>query len=93
MTPLLITIDARDSLGDAWNPPKIPVQRIVVLFVIQPNGAVTDLRIGTSSGSAVADKAASSAVEKAAPFGKPPSGITSPQKWQFTFECSVCSIL
>ncbi len=53
---------------------------VIVMFTLRPNGGVTDVRVGTSSGFEVLDRSAISAVLSAAPF--PASGeevrITTP---------------
>jgi TonB family protein len=47
-------------------------QPIGVTFTIQPNGAVTDVRVSQPSGAALLDMAAQRAVLNAAPFGPLP---------------------
>ncbi len=52
-----------------WFPPKgCESKRIVIAFKIHPDGQLSNLRLVTSSGVSIADKAALSAVENAAPF-------------------------
>jgi len=65
-------------------------QRTVVYFVVSSSGQVSNLRIMQPSGSSVADKAALSAVERAAPFAPLPPGYSQDYiNIQFTFSINV----
>ena len=82
--------DLQRRIKRAWFPPKgNETTRVVVLFIIHPNGEMTDARIATSSGVAEADQAAIKAIENGAPYRRAPIAITKPVEWQFTFDYNV----
>lgn len=65
-------------------------QRTVVYFVVSRSGQVNNLRIVQPSGSGVADKAALSAVKRAAPFAPLPTDYSQDYiNIQFTFSINV----
>jgi TonB family protein len=71
----------------AWFPPKgNESKRVVVIFRVNQGGEMTNLRISTSSGVAVADNAALKAVENAAPFRPLPAGSPEHRDYEFTFD-------
>lgn len=65
--------------GGNYRPPK-------VLFKVQKNGKLSDLRIVSSSGVAIADQAAITAVINASPFYPLPEGAPAPVDISFTFD-------
>jgi TonB family protein len=74
----------------AWYPPKADEsKRVVVIFNVTRDGALSKLRISTSSGSEAADAAALQAVENAAPFRPLPPGADKDVDIQFTFDYNV----
>ncbi len=70
-----------------WSPPaRHENKTVAVSFLVMPNGAVGNLLITQSSGSAAADKAARHAILRAAPFTPLPKGCTQPQAVDYTFD-------
>ncbi len=82
--------DLQRRIKRAWFPPKgNESKRVVVIFKVHKNGELSNLRLGTSSGAAIADQAALKAVENAAPFRKLPEGAGDDVDIQFTFDYNV----
>ena len=76
----------RRRILHSWFPPKGNEEKIVVVnFKINKNGELSHLRLGSSSGAAIADQAALKAVDNAAPFPKLPDGAGASADVQFTF--------
>jgi TonB family protein len=76
----------------AWFPPRGTTNtlRIVVTFKVNKAGELSDLKVASSSGNAVADKAALEAVERAAPFRNLPEKDSSyDEPVTFTFDYHV----
>jgi TonB family protein len=76
----------------AWFPPRgtMNTLRIVVTFKVNKAGELSDLKVASSSGNAVADKAALEAVERAAPFRNLPEKDSSyDEPITFTFDYHV----
>lgn len=70
-----------------WSPPARHENKSVgVSFLVMPNGAVANLLITKSSGSAATDKAARHAILRAAPFTPLPKGCTQPQAVDYSFD-------
>lgn len=85
MKPYMAEVSRRIKAG--WVPPARQENKTVgVSFLVTPNGAVGNLLITKSSGSASADKAARHAVLRAAPFAPLPKGCTQPQSVDYTFD-------
>lgn len=85
MTELQKTIKAN------WNPPRgEESKRIVLLFKIEKDGTLHDLKVYKSSGSPSADEAALIAVNTSAPFNPLPKNFNDKfAKIQFTFDYNV----
>ncbi len=82
--------DLQRRIKRAWFPPKgNESKRVVVVFKVHSNGTMSNLRLVTSSGAAIADQAALKAVENAAPFRPLPDGAPSDVDIQFTFDYNV----
>jgi TonB family protein len=82
--------DLQRRIKRAWFPPKgNESKRVVVIFKVHKGGELSNLRIGTSSGVAIADNAALKAVENAAPFRPLPAGASDDVDIQFTFDYNV----
>lgn len=74
----------------AWFPPKGDESRkITVLYKINTDGTIADLRIDHSSGVVAADEAALAAVKNAAPMDHLPDGSPAVVDIQFTFDYNV----
>lgn len=76
----------------AWFPPRgtMNTLRIVVTFKVNKAGELSDLKLASSSGNAVADRAAIEAVERAAPFRNLPEKDSSyDEPITFTFDYHV----
>jgi len=74
----------------AWFPPHDAQTKTVrVMFKVHTNGELSNLRISHSSGISVADQAALSAVENAAPFGHLPEFSPENVDIEFTFDYNV----
>jgi len=79
--------DLQRRIKRAWTPPKYhESNRVVVVFKIHKNGELSNLRLVTSSGSAIVDQAAMRAVETAAPFRALPAEADDDIDVQFTFD-------
>jgi TonB family protein len=73
-----------------WFPPKGPESnRIRVLFQVSRDGTMSGLKLVNSSGNALADKAATNAVETAQPFPPLPAGAPESVDIEFTFDFNV----
>jgi len=88
-------IDLQRKIRKAWLPPKnreSSLKAPCVLFKIEKNGHVFDLRLKYPSKDELIDNAAMNAVEKAAPFSSLPEGAKDPTEIQFDFNaCPVFS--
>ena len=74
----------------AWYPPRgNESKRVTVKFKLNANGEVSAIRLEKSSGISIADDAAMSAVEQAAPFGSLPQGSPAKVDIKFTFDYNV----
>jgi TonB family protein len=74
----------------AWFPPRdLASKRVKVMFKIHTDGQLSNLRISSSSGFAVADQAALNAVETAAPFRHLPEFAPENVDIEFTFDYNV----
>lgn len=60
---------------------------VVVTFAVSPSGSLISARISSSSGDKALDQLALAAMRGAAPFPKPPSGLTTTERL-FTFKYS-----
>jgi len=82
--------DLQRRIKRAWFPPKgYESKRVVVVFKVHRDGALSDLRIDHSSGVAVADQAGLDAVQHASPFRPLPAGASENVDIQFTFDYNV----
>jgi TonB family protein len=82
--------DLQRRIKRQWFPPKgNESKRVVVVFKVHRDGQLSNLRLVTSSGVSIADKAALSAVENAAPFRQLPTGASDDVDIQFTFDYNV----
>lgn len=82
--------DLQRRIKRAWFPPKgNESKRVMVVFKVHRNGTMSNLRLGRSSGLAIADQAALKAVTNAAPFRPLPSGAPDDVDIQFTFDYNV----
>jgi TonB family protein len=82
--------DLQKRIKSAWLPPKgCESKRVIVVFKVHRDGALSNQRISHSSGVAVADQAALKALESAAPFRPLPAGASENMDIQFTFDCNV----
>lgn len=78
------------KIRKAWFPPKgEETKKIILKFKISSQGAVSSVRLKSSSGIMVADEAAMTAVKTAAPFAPLPKGAPDPVEILFTFDYSV----
>lgn len=79
--------DVRRRIKRAWFPPNgHQADRVVVVFKIQKDGAMSNLRLDHSSGVAISDQAAQEAVLHASPFRPLPLGASDDIDIQFTFD-------
>lgn len=82
--------DLQRRIKRNWFPPKEDrSKRVKVIFSIADNGALANLRLEQSSGSAIADQAALTAVRRAAPFANLPQGAPASVDVSFTFDYNV----
>lgn len=82
--------DLQRRIKRNWFPPKEDrSKRVKVIFSIADNGALANLRLEQSSGSAIADQAALTAVRRAAPFANLPPGSPASVDVSFTFDYNV----
>ena len=82
--------DLQRRIKRNWFPPKEDrSKRVKVIFSIADNGALANLRLERSSGSAIADQAALTAVRRAAPFANLPPGAPASVDVSFTFDYNV----
>lgn len=83
--------DLKTRIKRNWNPPKADAsKRVVLLFKIGRDGRLLSIQVIKSSGSALADQAAKSAVELSAPFRPlPPEYRQSSVDIDFTFDYNV----
>jgi len=82
--------DLQRRIKRAWFPPKgHEGDRVVVQFRIHKGGELSNLAISHSSGLAIADQAALSAVGNASPFKPLPAGAPENCGVQFTFDYNV----
>lgn len=78
------------SIKRAWFPPPgKETCKVTVVFKVHDDGAMSNLRLTKSSGSALADQAALKAVINAAPFKALPKGAPEDVDIQFTFDYNV----
>ncbi|MBI1272449.1 TonB family protein [bacterium] len=78
------------SMKRAWFPPPgKETCKVTVVFKVHDDGAMSNLRLTKSSGSALADQAALKAVINAAPFKALPKGAPEDVDIQFTFDYNV----
>ena len=88
MGPYLADLQRR--IKKAWYPPKgNESKRIVVFFKLRKNGEISGLKLKISSGVGIADDAALTAVETAAPYAYLPAGAGEEIDINFTFDYSV----
>jgi TonB family protein len=86
------TADLQRRIKKHWFPPKgFETKRVVVVFKVQSDGTMSNLRLDRSSGVAIADKAALDAVENASPLRPLPEGAPPDVGIQFTFDYNVFS--
>ncbi len=86
--PYMLELQRR--IKQNWFPPKgFESKRVVVLFKIHRDGALSHLILDKPSGSSDADQAALKAVENAAPFRHLPQGADEDADIQFTFDYNV----
>jgi TonB family protein len=79
--------DLESRIKKTWGPPAGHESAIVsVLFRVNANGEVSDLKLYRSSGHATADEAALQAIQRAAPFAIPPARVGVPLDVQYTFD-------
>ena len=84
--------DLQRRIKRAWFPPKgYESKRVVVVFKVNKDGALSNLRLDHASGAAIADQAALKAVENAAPFRPLPRGASADVDIPFTFDYNVFS--
>ena len=82
--------DLQRRIKRAWYPPQEGVtKQVKVMFKIHTNGELSNLRITRSSLSSLADQAALSAIEKAAPFNHLPAHAPDNVDIEFTFDYNV----
>lgn len=82
--------DLQRRIKRNWFPPREDrSKRVKVIFSIADNGALANLRLAQSSGSAIADQAALTAVRRAAPFANLPPGSPASVDVSFTFDYNV----
>ncbi len=78
------------KIRKSWFPPKgEETKKIILKFKINSQGAVSSVRLKSSSGIMVADEAAMTAVKTASPFAPLPKGAPDPVEILFTFDYSV----
>jgi TonB family protein len=83
-------LELQRRIKQNWFPPKgFESKRVVVLFKIHRDGALSHLILDKPSGSSDADQAALKAVENAAPFRHLPQGADEDADIQFTFDYNV----
>ena len=74
----------------AWYPPRGPeTKRVKVIFTVQSNGEMSNLRLVRGSGVAIVDAAALKAVENSAPFRHLPEHAPASVDIEFTFDYNV----
>lgn len=84
--------DLQRRIKHAWYPPHGQEnRRVVVVFNVNKQGELSNLRLTNSSGNASADNAAMSAIENAAPFRPLPPDAPDDVDIQFTFDYNVFS--
>lgn len=75
-----------------WHPPHSSNSRSAkVLFKVHSDGAMTDLRLTSTSGSSFADEIALKAVREASPFTKLPAGSPESVDIDFSFDLNLTS--
>lgn len=73
-----------------WKPPVQPSTKYCkVLFKVEKNGTLKDLKLTESSGTSIVDISALKAVSEAAPFPSLPDGSANTVDIQFTFDYNV----
>lgn len=78
------------KIKKAWFPPRgSESKKIIVKFKLNRQGEVQTVRLGSSSGVAMADEAATTAVKNAGPFGTLPKGSDDIVDIRFTFDYNV----
>jgi len=82
--------DMQRRIKKAWFPPKgNESKRISLKFKISKSGEVSRIRLVESSGLQIADAAAITAIETAAPFAPLPAGAPDQVEIKFTFDYNV----
>jgi TonB family protein len=85
-------VDLQKRIKRAWFPPRgNESKRVSVVFKVQPDGTMTDLRLDESSGVSIADQAALKAIEISAPFRPLPFGSKLAKEIKFVFDYNVYS--
>ena len=80
-------VDLQKRIKRAWFPPKgLEDKRVKVVFELNKDGRMTNLRILISSGLQLVDEAARQAVKNAAPFRPLPDGAPNKVSVEFTFD-------
>ena len=75
----------QEKIKSIWQKQTRAKAEIKVVFKIQADGSVSDLKIAASSGNSKLDQKAIDAVKKAAPFGTLPAFCPSPFEADYTF--------
>lgn len=87
-------VDLQRRIKKNWFPPKVSEsKKIVVMFKVHRMGELSDLKLITSSGISIADRAALKAVENAAPFLPLPEGSKEAEDIQFRFDYSAFGVI
>jgi TonB family protein len=82
--------DMQRRIKGHWFPPKEDQpKRVVLLFKVHSNGAISDVKLEKPSGSKLADLAAIEAVRQASPLNPLPAGASPDVDLQFTFDYNV----
>jgi TonB family protein len=81
--------DLQRRIKRCWFPPHSETKRVKVLFTVTTDGELRNLRLITSSGLQIVDRAALKAVEDAAPFRHLPEHAPSSVDIEFTFDYNV----
>jgi TonB family protein len=83
-------VDLQRRIKHCWFPPKGDVTRkVVVIMAINRDGTLGSANISQSSGSALMDESAMTAVQQAAPFRPLPAASPSHVDIEFTFDYNV----
>lgn len=82
--------DMQRRIKKAWFPPPGNEAKVIKLkFKVRADGSVGSIKLIASSGLAIADDAAVTAVKNAAPFMHLPKGADDPSEIRFTFDYQV----